>query len=86
MIHYGVYDLGGEFLNWFAAVYSLNQLEHQRKLWNDIEKLNKQQKGPWYIITDFNSVVSTKDKICGKLVREMEYIDLTNMMEKTRLF
>ncbi|XP_058726977.1 uncharacterized protein LOC131598383 [Vicia villosa] len=84
-VHCGVYDLLGNFKYWLIAIYALNQLEHRRRLWTDIEHLSRTQQGPWCLIGDFNNVLQAQDKIGGNLVIENEYKDLQNMMDNTGL-
>lgn len=61
-IHCTIYDLCGNFLFWFTLVYGLNQLEHGRRLWMDIDQIHLSQQGPWFLIGDFNNVLKTMDK------------------------
>lgn len=42
-IHCGIYDMCGNFILWFNRDYGLNQLDHGRKLWMDIEQLHLSQ-------------------------------------------
>lgn len=37
MIHCGVYDRNGKFLNWMTAIYAHNQLEKRKIMWKDRE-------------------------------------------------
>ncbi|XP_058784387.1 uncharacterized protein LOC131659154 [Vicia villosa] len=79
-VHYGVYDFLGNFKYWLTTIYALNQLEHRRRLWTDIEQLSRTQQGPWCLIGDFNNVLQAQDGIGGNLVIENEYKDLQNMI------
>lgn len=36
--------------------------------------------GPWFLMGDFNNVMSVQDKIGGNPMQEMEYRDLREMM------
>lgn len=80
IIHYGVYDLSGKFVNWLSTIYSLNQLEHRRKLWSDIEQVHMHQIWAWCIIVDFKYVLRALDKIGGNMVSEVEFKDLASMI------
>lgn len=60
-IHYGVYDINGNWLYWLTFVYAHNQLERRRKLWIDIEMLAGGIQGPWIIIGDYNNVLHVTD-------------------------
>jgi hypothetical protein len=80
MIHCGVYDTRGNFLQWFTAIYAFNILEQRRKLWRELEDLHNSQQGPWCLMGDFNNVLKASDRVGGKLVHESEYTDLTSMM------
>ncbi|CAJ2662986.1 unnamed protein product, partial [Trifolium pratense] len=85
MIHCGLYDINGNFLHWFTAIYALNQLEHRRRLWKELEDLHQHQQGPWCIMGDFNNVLRAADRIGGKMVHESEYSDMISMMDKAGL-
>ncbi|PNX80017.1 hypothetical protein L195_g036011 [Trifolium pratense] len=85
MIHYGIYNINGTFLNWFIAIYALNQLEHRRKLWKALEDIHNTQQGPWCLMGYFNNVLNSADRVGGKLVHESEYTDLTLLMDKVGL-
>ncbi|XP_045791547.1 uncharacterized protein LOC123886260 [Trifolium pratense] len=85
MIHCGIYDTNGTFLNWFTAIYALNQLEHRRKLWKELEGIHNTQHGPWCLMGDFNNVLKSTDRVGGKLVHESEYTDLASLMDKSGL-
>lgn len=63
MIHCGIYDLNGNLRYWMIVIYALNQLEQRKMLWKDIEDLNCQQQGPWFLMGDFNNVLKTQDMI-----------------------
>lgn len=49
-------------------------------MWDAIEEHNRNIKGPWIIIGDFNNVLKINDKIGGKEVHSKEYVDLESMM------
>ncbi|XP_058775694.1 uncharacterized protein LOC131649972 [Vicia villosa] len=82
-IHCGVYNTKDNFKYWRTTVYAHNQLDLRRTLWNTIVTLH--HTGPWYVIEDYNNVLTAQDRIGGNLVREAEYEDLHNMMENTGL-
>jgi hypothetical protein len=85
MIHCGLFDTNGAFLNWFTAVYALNQLEQRKKLWKELEAVHHSQQGPWCLIGDFNNVLRAADRLGGTLVHEAEYVDLVSLMDKANL-
>lgn len=41
MLHCGIYDLSGNFLQWFTTMYYINQLEKRSRLWKEIKHLNQ---------------------------------------------
>lgn len=86
MIHYGVYDVNGNFQNWMTAIYAMNQLNQRRKLWEDLEHIHNSQQGPWFLMGDFNNVTKSMDRVGGNLVTEREYVDLRNLMDHAGLF
>lgn len=63
MIHYGVYDLSGNFKHRMTYIYSLNNIEQRKKIWKDIENVHGQHQGAWCLIGDFNNGIKTKDRI-----------------------
>ncbi|KAK2424092.1 hypothetical protein QL285_034490 [Trifolium repens] len=85
MIHCGLYDTNGIFISWFTVIYALNQLDHRRKLWRELEDIHTIQQGPWCLMGDFNNVLKATDIIGGKLVHESKYIDLSSFMDRVGL-
>lgn len=57
LIHYGVYNMDGSFINWLTIIYVSNKLEKRIVLWNDIENIRKNQQGPWSVMGNFNNVL-----------------------------
>lgn len=45
LIHCGVYSPHASFLYWLTAIYTYNQLDQQRLLWRDLERLHHSSKG-----------------------------------------
>lgn len=82
-IHCGVYDKSGVFKYWLTTIYALNQLEHMRFLWQQLEVIHSKYKGPWYAVGDFNNMASALVKIGGKLIVEAEHEDSNNMPGST---
>lgn len=39
MIHYGLYNIRGEFLNWLTSVYASNKHDKRKVIWKDISKV-----------------------------------------------
>lgn len=68
LLHYGVYDLGGNFKHWITTFYVSNRLDKRRVLWKDIQRIGRQNQDPWCIMGDFNNLMSTLDKAGGNLV------------------
>jgi hypothetical protein len=85
MIHCGLFDTNGVFLNWFTAIYAFNHLEQRKMLWKELEAIHYSQQGPWCLIGDFNNVLKAADRVGGKLVHESEYADLVSFMDKAGL-
>ncbi|XP_058784644.1 uncharacterized protein LOC131659472 [Vicia villosa] len=84
-IHCSVYAIDGSFNYWMTAIYAHNKLIHRKKLWKDLEDIDKNQTGPWCTVGDFNNVMSSQDRIGGNTVTETEYEDLNIMVENTGL-
>lgn len=84
-IHCGIYDKFGVFKFWLTAVYSHNHLDQRRILQKTIERLKPITMGPWCVMGDFNNVMAAQDRIGGRLVKEVEYCDLHEMMARTVL-
>jgi hypothetical protein len=85
MLHCGIYDTNGTFLNWFTAIYALNLLEHRRKLWKELVDINDTLQGPWCLMGDFNNVLKAIDRIGGRMVHDSEYNDLVSLMDTAGL-
>lgn len=86
LVHCGMFDFVGNFMYWLTAIYAHNELEKRKTLWNDIEAIHRQQQGPWILLGDFNNVLQANDRIGGKIVTEMECLDLSRMMAAIGLF
>ncbi|XP_058757400.1 uncharacterized protein LOC131630653 [Vicia villosa] len=84
-IHCGVYDMMGGFKFWLTAIYALNQLEHRKRLWRKKINLQKQFKGSWCAVGDYNNVANANGRIGGKMVVEAEYMDYNDMLRITGL-
>ncbi|XP_058782827.1 uncharacterized protein LOC131657446 [Vicia villosa] len=85
-IHFSVYKPNGDFHMWGTAIYAHNTLEKRKVLWSDIESLAQISQGPWFLMGDFNNVMSVHDRIGGNPVLEHEFRDLRDMMAATGLF
>ncbi|XP_058748416.1 uncharacterized protein LOC131621394 [Vicia villosa] len=85
-IHCKVTEKENKMVKWITIVYAQNQLQHRRKLWNDIRNCAGSVQGPWMIIGDFNNVMTSRDRIGGKQVQLAEYVDLEQMMEDVGLY
>ncbi|KAK2396003.1 hypothetical protein QL285_057684 [Trifolium repens] len=85
MIHCGLFDTNGVFLNWLTAIYAFNHLEQRKMLWKELEAIHYSQQGPWCLIGDFNNVVKAADRVGGKLFHESKYADLVSFMDKAGL-
>lgn len=85
-IHVGIKSLDGTLQSWCTVVYAHNNINLRKKLWEDLEGIHNRYQGYWFIIGDYNNVLSIHDRIGGKNVKESEYIDLTDMMERVGLF
>lgn len=71
---------------WCTVVYAFNTLEQMSKLRKDIEDINHQKNGPWFLIRDYNNVLQAQDRSSVTPLHDTEYRNLANMMEKIDLF
>ncbi|XP_020262884.1 uncharacterized protein LOC109838865 [Asparagus officinalis] len=55
-----------------TIVYALNQQINRRSLWNDLLEFKHNVNCPWLIGGDFNSIISSEEKIGGLPVTEAE--------------
>lgn len=86
LLHCGVFDLRGNFLNWITSIYAMNSLEERKSLRQDTERISHQQQGPWCLLGDFKNVLHPQDRVRGRFVTKTEYMDLRSMMERVGLF
>lgn len=84
-IHCEIYDNHGIFKLWITTIYGHNHLEQRSILWNTIKNLKTSIQGPWCILGNFNNVMNAQDRIGGRMVTEVEYKDLHEMMSRVGL-
>lgn len=60
----------------FTFVYASNQLVKRRELWKHIQEMDVNNTEAWYILGDFENVLSHRDRIGGVEVSVSEYIEL----------
>lgn len=64
-IHYLVKDRIFDFTCALTIVYGSNHMEERRDLWDGIIKIGAAMSMPWCICRDFNSPLTSEDRIGG---------------------
>lgn len=77
LIHAFVTDITGQSQFFFTAVYGLHTIGDRKSLWSNLVLLANMS-CPWIVVGDFNSPLSTDDRVNGNPVTEAETIDFND--------
>lgn len=68
-----------------TTVYGLHSISVRGQLWEDIKRLSSQTNGPSLIMGDFNSILSTEDRLVGIQVQMGEMKDFKECVNQCNL-
>ncbi|XP_058761622.1 uncharacterized protein LOC131635037 [Vicia villosa] len=83
LVHFGIYNASGDLRMWCTVIYAYNTLEKRKVLWQYIQAILSNTKGPWFFMGDYNNVMTIHERIGGNPVQEKECIVLRYMMNRT---
>lgn len=86
LLHMGIHNLSDNLQSWCNVIYAHNTLEQRQIPWKDIERLHTNIQIPWFLMGDFNNALMPQDSLGGNKVHEVEYRDITTIMDKVGLF
>ncbi|XP_075096511.1 uncharacterized protein LOC142174589 [Nicotiana tabacum] len=67
-----------------TIVYGFNNQSMRRRLWEDIKSIHQMVNGPWAIMGDFNSILSTEERV-GSSVTMAKIREFKKCMEECSL-
>lgn len=71
-IHGKLLKVDGSFICWFTIIYALNQPEHRRRLWRELQLCRMNTGEAWCLAGDFNNILGANDRIGGVTVMPRE--------------
>ncbi|XP_016479310.1 uncharacterized protein LOC107800622 [Nicotiana tabacum] len=81
IVHCQVKDKGSQFSCHTTFVYSFNTVSCRKKIWQHLRLINTTMTEPWIVLGDFNTILTTNDRINGALVQQAEMQDFQDCVE-----
>lgn len=74
-------------ISWlFSSIYASTKVANRNDLWNNIEGIYNNYKGPWLLGGDFNNIFSTNDKFGGRSINNRRSSRLWSSINHCNLF
>lgn len=83
-IHCLVEEPGLQLRLYYTVVYARNEVQKKEMLWQNLMQLTLQNQLPWIISGDFNSVLSSDDRM-GSPVTQQEVQGFQNVIDYLQL-
>ncbi|XP_075078411.1 uncharacterized protein LOC142164323 [Nicotiana tabacum] len=69
----------------FTAVYGLHTVQDRKDMWSSLRNIEKQIKGAWLMMGDFNAVLEVDDRMNGREMQDHETKDFRELLEDCSL-
>lgn len=84
-IHCLIKERNTDFTCALTVIYGSNNMEERRELWEGLKLIGSTITMPWSICGDFNSPLTSEDRIGGQLINDNEIRDFQAMMNVLNL-